>query len=43
MVPVSVRQPPLASTPLVHVEGSLERATQDPLSHCRVSVQVFWA
>lgn len=41
--PESVTQPPLGSTPVLQLEGSLERAIHSPLSHCNVSVQVFWA
>ncbi len=42
-VPLSVTQPPLASTPVVQPDRSLERATHSPLSHCSVSVHMFWA
>ncbi len=41
--PESVTQPPLGSTPVLQLEGSLERAIHSPLSHCKVSVQVFCA
>jgi hypothetical protein len=41
MEPLSVRHPPLGSTPVLQLEGSLSRATHEPSSHCRVSVHVF--
>jgi hypothetical protein len=39
--PLSVMHAPLGSTLVSQLEGSLSRAIHEPLSHCRVSVQVF--